>query len=122
MGRKGKYTARQVIAAIPGTGGNISEIARRLGCEWHTAAAYIEKYSTVKQSYDAESNKVKYYARSNIIEAILDGDLQTSKWWVGFKDDEFKPPAQRIEHTGADGGEIELKTNVIVVREVVETD
>jgi hypothetical protein len=38
MGKgKNKYTAEQFIKAIPGTGGIISAIARKVDCEWNTA-------------------------------------------------------------------------------------
>ena len=31
------YTAQTFIDAIPGTGGIVSAIARKVGCEWNTA-------------------------------------------------------------------------------------
>ena len=52
------YTAAQFIKAIEDSGGIISTIARRVGCDWHTAKRYIEEYATVQQAYQDERNKV----------------------------------------------------------------
>jgi len=35
------YKASQFIAAIPGSAGIISIIARRVGCDWNTAKKYV---------------------------------------------------------------------------------
>ena len=52
------YTAEQFIKAIPGSGGIISTIARRVGCGWHTARDYVDKHPSVKQAYDDECEAV----------------------------------------------------------------
>lgn len=102
------YRAQDFIAAIPGTGGIVSALADRVGCDWHTAKKYIEEYATVRQAWDAERNKITDKARHNIVKAIGDGDLQMSKWWLQVMDDEFVE-RNRTEHTGAGGGPIETK-------------
>jgi len=91
MARTNGFTAQQFIDAIPGTGGIISTIASRVGCEWHTAKKYIEEYPTIKQAYENEKHKVDDRAISNIFKAIIDGDLGTSKWWATLKLNEFMP-------------------------------
>ena len=96
MGRK--YTAAQFLKAIPGTGGVISAIADRVGCDWYTAKRYIEEYATVKQAWQAEREKITDKARHNIIGAIDKKDLQMSKWWLQVMDDEFRP-AQKVDVT-----------------------
>lgn len=105
-----KYTASQFIKAIPGTGGIITAIAERIGCNWYTVRRYIDRHPTVKTAWEAERHKITDKARHNIIKAISEppGDLATSKWWVTVMDDDFRPP-QRIEATGKDGGPIETK-------------
>jgi len=101
-----KYTAKQFIKAIPGTGGVKQEIADRVGCDWHTVDRYIEEYQTIKQAYLDEKSRITDKAKSNIISAIEDrGDLQMSKWWLQVMDEEFVP-RERREVTGADGGKI----------------
>ena len=85
MGRTNGFTARQFIDAIPGTGGIISTIAKKVGCEWHTAKKYIENYPTIKLAYENEKHRIDDAAVSNIYKAIADGDLGTSKWWASMK-------------------------------------
>ena len=85
------YTAKQFIDAIPKTGGVISDIAKKVGCSWHTAKKYIEEYTTVQEAYQAEKNRITDIARNNIIKAIERNDLQMSKWWLQVMDAEFVP-------------------------------
>ena len=104
-GYNGKFTTRQFIDAIPGTGGVVSLIADCVGCAWNTAKKYIDKYPTVNQAWRNERSSINDKAQDNIITAIKGGDLQMSKWWLSVLDDEFKPK-QAVEHSGQDGGPI----------------
>ena len=99
------YTAQRFIAAIPGTGGIVSALADRVGCDWHTAKEYIEEYATVGQAWSAERNKVTDKARHNIVKGIQGGDHQLSKWWLQSMDDDFIPK-QKTEITGSGGGPV----------------
>lgn len=79
------YKVEQFIKAIPGTGGIISSIAKRVGCDWYTARKYIEKYPSVKQAYENECSAIDDLAVSTVLRAIQDGDLATAKWWLSKK-------------------------------------
>ena len=79
------YSAKKFIQAIPGSGGVISTIAKRVGCDWHTAKKYVTEYATVKNAYDNECETVDDKAESNIIESINDGNIGDSKWWLTRK-------------------------------------
>ena len=97
MARTNGFTAKEFIDAIPGTGGIISTIAKRVGCQWHTAKKYITEYPTVKQAYDNEKHKVDDTAISVIYKAIAEGDLATAKWWASMKlGDEFHPTQKQV--------------------------
>jgi hypothetical protein len=93
------YKAQDFLKAIPGTGGIVSALAERVGCDWHTARRYIDTHATVKEAWEAERNKITDKARHNIVKAIGDGDLQMSKWWLQVMDAEFVPRA-KAELTG----------------------
>ena len=82
---KTRLSAQVFINAIPGTGGIISAIARKVGCDWHTAKKYIETYPTVKQVYEDECEKVDDLAENTVLQAIKGGDVPTAKWWLGKK-------------------------------------
>ena len=101
-----KFTAQQFIAAIPGSGGIISQIAQAVGCNWHTARRYIDDHPTVHLAWEDERNSITDKARHNILMAIDDKDLQMSKWWLTVMDDEFVPRSKQ-EISGAGGGPIE---------------
>jgi len=79
------YTAQDFIAAIPGTGGIISAIARKVGCEWETARAWIDKYPTVKRAYDAECEAMLDLAESTLLKNVKDGDTADAKWYLTKK-------------------------------------
>ena len=109
-GYNGTYTARQFIDAIPGTGGIITTIAKRLGCTWHTAKRYIMTRPTVAAAYAAECESVLDAAESVIIGDIIDKDVQTSKWYLMMKGRERGyAQTQKLEHTGADGGTVKIE-------------
>ena len=111
MAKTNGYTAQQFIEAIPGTGGIISTIAARVGCNWHTAKKYIQM-PTVNQAYENEKHKVDDKALSNVMGAIQSGDLSVSMWWLRVKmADEFTP---RSEVTGKDGEAININMIEVV--------
>ena len=112
-----KYSAQQFIGAIYGTGGIISAIADRVGCDWHTAKRYIDGYPTIKQAYDNERHKVTDKARHNIIKAIQEGDVQVSKWWLQVMDKDFAP-RQELDLTT--GGQPLKFTTIEVVKDYGE--
>ena len=100
------YKAQDFIDAIPNTGGVIETIAKRVGCDWHTAKKYIEDHATVKQAYENEKSRVDDAARSVVISNIVtDKNVDTAKWWLRVKlPDEFAPTQkidQKTEHSGS---------------------
>lgn len=83
--RTGYYNVQQFIDAIPGSGGIISVIARRVGCSWGTARTYVTKYPTVKAVYDDEVESIIDTAESVVIESMREGDVSTAKWYLVTK-------------------------------------
>ena len=104
-GYNGRYTAAQFIEAMRGTGGIVSALAEKVGCTWNTARAAIDRWPTVNQAWQNERAKVTDLAQRNVIKAIKDEDLPTSKWWLQLMDPEFVPKEKR-EITGPDGGAV----------------
>ena len=79
------YTAKQFIDAIPGSGGIVTTVAKRVGCSWQTAKKYIDTYPTIKQAYQDECEEINDMVVSVILKAIRDGDIATAKWWASRK-------------------------------------
>lgn len=102
---RAQYSAQQFIEAIPKTGGIISTIAARVGCDWHTAKKYITNYPTIRQAYEDECERVTDLAETKLIEAMTGGDLIAIKFYLATKG-KRRGYTERQEITGADGGPI----------------
>ena len=98
MARRKKYTVEQFRRAIqggyddeagrpvPSSGTIISTIARRLGCDWHTAWDRIQNDPEVKAVYDDEGEKTKDAVQSVLLGSILvDHDVHSAMWWLARK-------------------------------------
>jgi len=108
MGKNNHYLAQQFIDAIPGTGGIITAIAKKVGCDWHTAKKYIDTYATVGQAYQDECEKVLDLAESKVIEMIHASDGQMVRYYLSTKG-KRRGYTERQEITGADGGEVHIR-------------
>lgn len=108
MGKRETITAEKFISAIPGTAGIISTIAKKVGCEWHAAKKYIDKYPSIRQAYDDECNSVLDLAEVGLIKLIQSGELSAIKYYLSTKG-KHRGYVERVEQTGADGGPVEIK-------------
>jgi len=116
MAGANQFTAKQFTDAIPGTGGIIAAIAKRVGCDWHTAKKYIDTLPTVRQAYEDECSNIDDLAESTVIKAIKDGDVGSAKWWLEKRRrDKF---ANAVEVTGANDGPLTLE----IVERIVDAD
>ena len=107
-----KYTAQTFIDAIPGTGGIISAIARKVGCDWKTADTWVRDFPTVKRAYDAECEAMLDLAESAVLRNIKlaaqgEGDTADAKWYL-TKKGKRRNYGDAVEVTGKDGGDIAI--------------
>ena len=79
------YRAQQFIDAIPGSAGIITTIAKRVGCAWHTAKKYIEKYATAKRAYEDECESILDLAEVQVIKQLQRGDGSMLRWYLSTK-------------------------------------
>ena len=79
------YTAQQFLEALPGTGGIVTAIARKVGCDWSTAKKYIDNYATVQRAYQDECESILDLAEAKVISAIKDGDSQMIRYYLSTK-------------------------------------
>ena len=92
---KNGFGAQVFIDNMPGTGGIVATLARRVGCDWHTAKKYIDEYPTVRQAYDDECENVADLAESVVIGNMniaarmqKKGEMVSTadaKWWLTKK-------------------------------------
>jgi transposase-like protein len=48
------YTAAQVVEAVRGSGGFVSEVAKRLGCDRSTVYRHVARHATVRRAIEDE--------------------------------------------------------------------
>lgn len=73
MAKNQKYTARQLINAIQGSGGIKMLIAERLGCHRHTVDNYLRRYVTVRRAYEEERETIIDLAEEKFVAQIKAG-------------------------------------------------
>lgn len=113
MSGRNQYKAEKFIDAIKDSGGIVSTIAKRVGCDWHTAKKYIDTYATVTQAYQDECERVLDLAESKTIEMINEKDGTMIRYYLSTKGKHRGyTEKQQIEHTGKDGGPIEQKVDL----------
>jgi hypothetical protein len=116
MSKTPQFSAQHVIDAIPGTGGIVSVIARKLGCTWNTVKRYLDNMPTVKAAYDAEVDSTLDLAESVLLDNIrlsrrsqqenkVTVDSSDSKWYL-TKKGKRRGYGDAIEVSGAGGGPI----------------
>ena len=116
---KTKYTAKQFIEAIKGSGGIISTVATRMNCEWRTAKKYIENSPSVQSAYQDELEKVNDMAVGVLMKSMHDGDVASAKWWLARKrKDEFGDSAT-VELGNAKGQPLKV-TEIVIKKQVDE--
>jgi hypothetical protein len=74
------YTEKKVLAAIKGSGGIITTIANRIGCEWHTAKKLTQKWQSTRDAYKDERETILDMSESAILKSIKEGNTQDAKW------------------------------------------
>jgi enoyl-[acyl-carrier-protein] reductase (NADH) len=97
-----KFTDDQIIDAIKGSCGIITNIANSLGCSWDTANNRIKNGNEiVKTAYRDETERVIDKAESVINKAIDKDDIQTAKWFLATKG-KVRGYSEKteVEHTG----------------------
>jgi len=90
------HNVDEVIAAIKGSAGIKTTIAKRLNITRKTVDGYLDRWVTVKEAYMTEKAGIDDAARSVVIDDIVNKkNVETAKWWLRVKcADEFNPPAQ----------------------------
>ncbi len=102
------YTVKQFEAAIPGSGGIIATIARRVGCAWHTAQTYIDESPRLSQLFEDEASMIDDMAESVVIKAMQEGDVSVAKWWLERRRRGKYATKTETEVSGSDGGPLRV--------------
>lgn len=104
------FTEQQIIEAIKGTAGLITDIARHLGCSWHACRAHIDKHEATRQAYQDELESMIDLAESKLKKRIEEDDAQMIKFFLATKGKKRGYTEKtEIEHTGDMSVSINIK-------------
>lgn len=85
MGRKEKFTAKQMIDALRATKGMVYLAAERIGCEPKTVYNYAERYALVKDEIAKQDGIVDDTAELKLMQAIHNGEPWAIKYRLSTK-------------------------------------
>ena len=103
-----KFTAAQFIAAIPGTGGNLTVIAKNVGCSWVTAKKYVTKYPMIAAALKCEREGLLDLAMDKLVQAIENSEPWAIKFMLSTLGKK-RGFSERLEVSGGDGGPIVIR-------------
>lgn len=95
--------------AIEGSGGYISEIARRLKCDWHTADKYIKEFE-LTEDLIVEDERATDRAEIKLMQAIEDGEIAAIIFRLKTKGKK-RGYVERQEVTGAGGDKVIIQVH-----------
>lgn len=99
-----RYKNAQFEAAIRGSGGIFATIAKRVGCDWHTAETRIRANDKLNRLYEDEASTIDDLAESVVIKAMQEGDVGAAKWWLERRRRGKYATRVETELSGKDGG------------------
>jgi transposase len=94
------FQKSEIKKAIDGSGGYMSEIARRLGVDWHTADKYVKQFD-LTGDLQIEDEKATDRAEIKLMEAIEAGEIAAIIFRLKTKAKK-RGYVERQEITGAD--------------------
>ena len=103
------YTEKKVLAAIKGSGGIITTISNRIGCEWHTAKRLTQKWQSTRDAYKDERETILDMSESAILKSIKNGNTQDAKWLLSSLGASRGFGKDKVEVTNVTPQRIEIK-------------
>jgi hypothetical protein len=79
------YTEDEILAAIKGSGGIMSTVAKRLNCHWTTADRNIKINENAKRAMEDENESILDLAESVLIKSVREGDMPSVFYYLNNK-------------------------------------
>ncbi len=111
MGKAANFTKEQILTAIKNSYGIVSNVAKKLKCDWNTARKYIDKYECTKKAFDDESEIILDIAENQLANKIKEGDTQMIKYMLATKG-KVRGFVEKQEIDTKVSGDLEIKINV----------
>jgi len=113
MGRQRVFKKKEVLDAIKGSNGIVSNVSKRLKCDWHTADNFIKKWPETIQALADERESYLDLTESACIDRINAGDGQMIRFVLATLG---KKRGYGTEDAGNDGasGQTDTEVNISV--------
>lgn len=85
MARTHKYKKNDILTAVRGSNGLITNVALCLGCDWHTARDNILRFPDAIKLLESENEEMLDLAENKVHKAIKAEDMVTVRWFLGTK-------------------------------------
>jgi len=85
MPRKIKRSKAEVLAAIPGSGGIVSKIAKRLGIGRRTLFEYRQRWPEVEEAITDATEAGLDFAETQLMNLIESGDIKAIMYYLDNK-------------------------------------
>lgn len=79
------FNKETVLKAIQNSRGITEIVAKKLGCSWHTAQTYMNKWEETRSAVLDEQERSLDFAEGVILDSIKNKDVQTAKWYLKMK-------------------------------------
>jgi len=100
-----EFGKERVLQAIDGCYGIVSWVANKLGCDWHTARKYIDRWEETRQAMQDEDDRALDFSEGKMIEQIKNGDGPMIRFHLMTKG-KRRGYVERQEVTGQDGAPV----------------
>lgn len=80
-----KFARKKLLQAVTNSGGIVSTVAKRLGCDWLTAKRRVDEDPIIATIFASEKEEMLDMAESGLLGAVQDGDLQAIKFYLMTK-------------------------------------
>lgn len=109
MANKRHYTVKQVSDALKESHGFLSVAAERLDCAYQTVRNYINRYKSLQNLMESLDEKELDFSESKLLSQIKEGNTTAIIFHLKCKGkNRGYIERQELEHTGKDGGPIQL--------------
>lgn len=85
MARTHRYKKNDILNAVRGSNGLVTNVARKLDCDWHTARDNILRFPDVVKLFESESEEMLDFAEYKVHKAITAADMVTVRWYLATK-------------------------------------
>lgn len=98
---------------LPACGGIVTTVAKRAGCDWHTAKKWIDEHETLRLAFQDERERVLDLCETRLIDSINQGDIDSAKWMLSrLGRNRGYVERTQTELTGAGGGPVEHEVTI----------